>query len=929
MHLDEVRAKIWFMEQLRNRRAIIDRIKLQEQVEKALAEEICEADRAATILCIYRNAVEFGIKEIRRRFTETQNGELAVRGHCFLIDQLIRVIHDIAVTWLYKAANPTAADQLCIVAYGGYGRAELAPRSDIDLLFLLPYKSTPRIEQVIEHVLYTLWDLGLKVGHATRSVDDCIRQAHNDMVIRTGLLESRYIWGVQDLHAELRIRFFEEVVKGKGLFIEAKLQERDERHARMGDSRYVLEPNIKDGKGGLRDLHTLFWIAKYLYRCESIAQLRDEGVFSKDELARFDKAQRFLWTVRCYLHYLTERSEERLTFNLQPELAREMGYVDRDGVSGVEWFMKHYFLVAKDVGDLTRIFCASLEARHQRSWTFKLPGLGLFTREVEGFKIEGGRLNVSENNHFQEYPVEMLRLFEVAQRHELDIHPNALHLITRSLGRITKGLQDDPKANALFIKMMTSLKDPETTLRRLNEAGVFGKFIDDFGRVVAQMQYDMYHVYTTDEHTIRAIGILSRIERGLLKDDHPLASEIVHKVQSRDVLYTSVLMHDIAKGRGGDHSKLGAEIARDLCPRFGFSEEQTETVVWLVEYHLAMSNTAFKRDLSDSKTITDFSELVQSPERLRLLLCLTVVDIRAVGPGRWNGWKASLLRELYYRTEDVLTGGLAADRRDRAVMEAQDKARAELVNWSDEAFEEFRTLGPPGYWLAFQSEDIARHANFIRKSKEQGLQIAFYNRIDEYRAVTEITVYAADHPGLISSIAGGLAMSGVNIVDARINTLNDGMALDSFWIQDRDNLAISQSVKLDSITANVEKAIVSEIRLTDEFKKMRGLPSRMEVFTVAPRVLIDNKASNSRTVIEVNGRDRPGLLYNLTRAFADLGLQIASAKISTFGEEVVDVFYVKDIFGMKIEHKGKLEAIREALLKALDESIQANPVAAE
>ena len=917
------------MDQLRNRRAIIDRIDLQERVEAILDGDLNEADRASEVLNIYRETLKSGIAEIRSRFDDTQDGELTVRGHCFLIDQLIRVIHDIAVTWLYKAANPTAADQLCIVAYGGYGRGELAPRSDIDLLFLLPYKATPRVEQIIEHVLYTLWDLGLKVGHATRSIDDCIRQAHDDMVIRTGLLESRYIWGVQTLHAELRMRFFEEVVKGKGLFVEAKLHERDGRHERMGDSRYVLEPNIKDGKGGLRDLHTLFWIAKYLYRCESIAQLRDEGVFSSDELARFDKAQRFLWTVRCHLHYLTARAEERLTFDLQPELAREMGYADREGVSGVERFMKHYFLVAKDVGDLTRIFCASLEARQQRSWTVKLPGLGLFSREVEDFKIEGGRLNVTSNEHFHDRPVEMLRLFEVAQRHELDIHPNALHLITRSLGRITKAVQQDSDANALFVRMLTSEKDPETTLRRLNEAGVFGKFVSDFGRVVAQMQYDMYHVYTTDEHTIRAIGILSRIERGLLKDDHPLASEIVHKIQSRDVLYTSVLMHDIAKGRGGDHSKLGADVARELCPRFGLSEEQTETVAWLVEYHLAMSNTAFKRDLSDPKTIADFSELVQSPERLRLLLCLTVVDIRAVGPGRWNGWKASLLRELYYRTEDVLTGGLAADRRDRAVTEAQENVRTALASWTDEAFEEFRALGPPGYWLAFETEDIARQAEFVREANRQNHQIAFDNRIDEYRAVTEITVYTADHPGLISSIAGGLAVSGVNIVDARINTLNDGMALDSFWIQGRENLAISQSTKLDSITANVEKAIASEIRLADELKKMKGLPSRMEVFTVAPRVLIDNKASNSRTVIEVNGRDRPGLLYDLTRALSDLGLQITSAKISTFGEEVVDVFYVKDIFGMKIEHEGKLKAIRQALLEALDNSIEAKPVAAE
>lgn len=919
MHFDWLRAKLDNMEQLRNKRAIIDRIELQEQVETVLDGELPKSDSAIAVLDVYRAALAAGNAEIRRRFEEDQHGEFAVEGHCFLIDQLVRVMHDIAANWLYRAANPTSADQLCIVAYGGYGRGELAPRSDIDLLFLLPYKPTPRNEQVIEHILYTLWDLGLKVGHATRSVDDCIRQAHDDMVIRTGLLESRYIWGVQELHRELRHRFFEEVVKGKGHFVEAKLEERDERHDRMGDTRYVLEPNIKEGKGGLRDLHTLFWIAKYLYRCETIGQLREEGVFSKAELARFDKAQKFLWTVRCHLHYISGRAEERLTFDMQPELAREMGYVDREGVSGVERFMKHYFLVAKDVGDLTRIFCASLEARQQRSWASRLPGMSLFTREVEGFKVEAGRLNAEAKDHFKTAAAEMLRIFEVAQRHEFDIHPNALHLITRNLKRLTRAVQYDTDANELFMRMLISKKDPEVTLRRMNEAGVLGKFINDFGRVVAQMQYDMYHVYTTDEHTIRAIGVLSRIEHGRLVDDHPLASEIIHKVLSREVLYVSVLLHDIAKGRGGDHSVLGAKVALKLCPRLGLTAEQTQTVSWLVEHHLVMSNTAFKRDLSDPKTIADFSEFVQSPERLRLLLCLTVADIRAVGPGRWNGWKAALLRELYYRTEDVLTGGLAADRRDRAVTDAQERVREALSDWSDEEFETFQSLGPPSYWLSFDIETLARQGIFVRDANKQSLAVAFDRRVDTYKAVTEITVLAADHPGLFSSIAGGLAVAGVNIVDARINTLNDGMALDSFWIQDRDAAAPDQSAKLDRVLEIVEKSIAGEIRADVELKKMKGLPSRTKVFTVSPRVLIDNKASNTRTVIEVNGRDRPGLLYDLTRTLSELGLRIGSAKISTFGEEVVDVFYVKDIFGMKVEHEGKLKATRAALLKALQE----------
>ena len=902
------------------RRKIINRLDLQERVEQGLSQGLMESGGMLETLPVYRSVLAEGSSEIRRRFEVNQNGEQAVRSRCFLIDQLIRVMHDIATNRLYRAANPTFADQLCIVAYGGYGRGELAPRSDIDLLFLLPYKPTPRSEQVVEHILYTLWDLGLKVGHATRSIDDCIRQAHNDMVIRTGLLESRYVWGVQGLHTELQQRFFGDVVQGKGHFVEAKLEERDERHDRMGDSRYVLEPNIKDGKGGLRDLHTLFWIAKYLYQCKSISQLCQEGVFSSEELARFDKAQKFLWAVRCHLHHITGRAEERLTFDLQPQLACKMGYVDRERSSGVERFMKHYFLVAKDVGDLTRIFCASLEARQQRSWTSRLPGFGLFTREVEGFKVESGRLNIESSEHFKQQPVEMLRIFEVAQRLELDIHPNALRLIRRDLRHLTQSFQTDVICNGLFIKMLTSQKDPESTLRRLSEAGVLGKFINDFGRVIAQMQYDMYHVYTTDEHTIRAIGILSRIERGELAEDHPLASSIIHNVISREVLYVAVLLHDIAKGRGGDHSLLGAKVALKLCPRLGLNDEQTQMVAWLVQNHLAMSNIAFKRDLSDPKTIADFSDLVQSPERLRLLVCLTVADIRAVGPGRWNGWKAALIRELYYRTEEFLTGGLSIDRQGWAVEESQLRVREALTDWSDEEFESFRLLGPPGYWLTFGTDMLARQAEVVRDAIKRHLLIAFDCRVDAYKDVTELTIFTADHPGLFSAIAGGLLTSNVNIVDARINTLNNGMALDCFWIQDRDASAPNQKTTLDIVYKNIGKAISGELEPEKEFKKKNGFRSRTKVFTVAPRVLIDNKASNTRTVIEINARDRPGLLYNVTKAISELNLQIASAKISTFGEEVVDVFYVKDIFGMKVEHEEKLKIVREKLMKALLET---------
>ena len=909
------------MKALRQKRKIINRLQLTEAAVELL--DLIESERRDALLARYRSVLDSGFAEVHRRFEDDHDGALAVRGNCYLIDQLIRTIYEIAADYIYPAANPTATDQLCIVAYGGYGRGELAPKSDVDLLFVLPYKPTPRSEQIIEHTLYMLWDLGLKVGHATRSIDECLRQAKADITIRTGLLEARYIWGEQKLFLELRHRFWREVAAGsESEYVEAKLNERDERHRKMGDSRYVLEPNIKEGKGGIRDLQTLYWIAKYLYQVDDVGQLVEKGVLTTEEMALFDKAHMHLWSVRCHLHYLTGRPEERLTFDVQPQLAEAMQYLDRGRTRGVERFMKHYFLVAKDVGDLTRIFCAALEARQQRQRRFLAPLFGLLNRDIEGFPVASGWLGIPGPRHFAQNPVDMLRIFEVAQRNGLDIHPDALQAMTRSLRRINKKVRDDPEANQIFLRILTSEKGAESTLRRMNEAGVFGRFIPDFGRVVAQMQYDMYHVYTTDEHTIRAIGMLSEVERGELKDELPVCSEIIHNVLSREILYVAVLLHDIAKGRGGDHSVLGAEVAELLCPRFGFNEAETETVAWLVRHHLDMSNIAFKRDLDDPKTTIDFVEIVQSPERLRLLLCLTAVDIRAVGPGRWNNWKAALLREIYYRSEAVMKGGFEGERMGDRAAEIREMLFERLTNWTADAVDEHFKRGPASYWLYYSSDTLVRHARFVRQATEAGRPLAIDTEIERELDVTELTVYAADHPGLFNKIAAAIAVCGASIVDARIYTFNNGMALDSFWIQDATGHTIDSQSGLSRIEERIEQSLAGQLRVVDEMTKRRGLPSRTDVFKVPPRVLIDNKASNTFSLIEVNGRDRPGLLYDITRALHDLGLQIASAKISTYGERVVDVFYVKDVFGMKVDHKGKLQQIEKTLLEALCDPLE-------
>ena len=902
------------MGSITRQRDIIDRRALTERLSLVVGSVQAPAlDRGAFVAPL-KVALTAGRAEIRRRFEATGDGAATIREQCFLMDQLIRGLFDLVTQVIYPLPHPTSGERLAIVAVGGYGRGELAPYSDVDLLFLLPYKRTPHTEQVVEYLLYLLWDLGLKIGQSTRSVDECLRQAKSDLTIRTALLEARYLWGDQALFNEFKKRFDSDIVKGSAAqFVASKLAERDARHKRLGDSRYQLEPNIKEGKGGLRDLHTLFWIAKYIYRTDDVGKLVDLGVLSAEESQRFDRAQKFLWTVRSHIHYLAGRAEERLTFDLQTEIGRRMGYTDHAGSRGVERFMKHYFLVAKDIGDLTRIFCAILEAdqKHKRRLSWVRWGNG--RRSLSGFVVDGEWLTIASEDFFKKNPPALLRLFHVAQQHELDIHPRALRAASLSLRLINQQLRDNSEANHLFLEILTSRKDPETVLRRMNEAGVLGRFIPDFGRVVAQMQYDMYHVYTVDEHTLFAIGILHKIESGLLKEELPLATQLMPTIVSRRALYLAVLLHDIAKGRGGDHSEIGEQIALKLGPRLDLSAEETETVAWLVRWHLLMSSTAFKLDIGDRQTIGNFVERVQSPERLKLLLVLTVADIRAVGPKVWNGWKAALLRELYHQAIEVISGGLSGEGRESRAAAAQAAARRLLPDFSEPEFATFVSRGYSYYWLSFDAPTHSRHARLMREAEASGAPLTVEKRVDPYRSVTEITLYTADHPGLFSRIAGALAVSGANIVDAKIITMSNGMALDTFWVQDSSGGPFDRPEKLAKLAVVFENVLSGDLKPHRELAHPPAFPSRTRVFMVTPRVLLDNKASGSHTVIEVNGRDRPGLLFEVTRALTGLNLQVSSAKISTYGEKVVDVFYVKDLFGHKIEHSAKLAEIQRTL----------------
>jgi [protein-PII] uridylyltransferase len=898
------------------RRAIIDRRMLADRLAALTGNE---AKRRAEATSILKEALAEGRAEIARRLEEKPwQGTETASAYAFLADQILRLVHDFVVERLFPLANPTASERLLLIAVGGYGRGEMALYSDVDIAFVTPWKPTGWTEQVIETMLYLLWDLGLKIGYSSRSVDEAIALAASDHTIRTAMLESRYLWGSEALFDEVQARFRKQVVAGKAkLFVVEKLKERDERHQRMGDSRYVVEPNVKEGKGGLRDLHTLFWIGKYAYQLSSVAELVDVGLFSAQELRQFERAERFLWAVRCHLHLVAGRAEERLTFDYQREIAARMHYADRPGKSPVERFMRHYFLHAKMVGDLTGVFLAHLDDKFAKAGSrFGLPALRRRPSRLEGFALDRGRLAIPADDFFRQDPVRLIQLFALADRNGLEIHPLTMRAAARDSKLIDSEVRADPGANALFLDVLTSRRDPETVLRWMNEAGVFGRFVPDFGRVVAQMQFDMYHHYTVDEHSIRAIGLLAKIERGELKEDHPLSTSLFRLIASRRVLYVSVLLHDIAKGRGGDHSLLGAEVARSLCPRLGLSDAETETVAWLVRWHLLMSATAFKRDLADPQTIADFVGRVKSLERLRLLILLTVVDIRAVGPGVWNSWKRQLLRALFDAAEEMLRlGHKQKGRRERVAAIEEELGRR--LGWEPSRLTRLAWRLPDSYWLAEPIDVLESNARLIEacdRAPKTTRPVA--TSIDEQRGATLVTIYAKDEPGLFWRLTGAISLAGGNIIDARIHTSQDDMALDNFLVQDSSGGAFAERQRLRRLENAVLGALEGQ-EPSAERLEAKALPLvRSEAFQIQPAVFIDNEASRRYTVVEINARDRAALLSGLARALYDSRAAVHSAHIATYGERAVDVFYLTDQSGEKIVSPTRLKQLHTRLLKA-------------
>lgn len=852
------------------------------------------------------------------QFLQTRDADVYLHGHTHAIDQLIKSLHALESRQRQKS--------MVMVAVGGYGRSELYPYSDIDIVFLYEPLQAKQASEVAQALLYRLWDIGLTLGHAHREAEEALLLCARDVTVRTSLIDARYLAGDADVFSRFARRLQREVVDPSALdFVEKKLAERDARHLRFGDSRYMLEPNVKEGKGALRDVHTLWWLARATHPVASLSDFARKQLLSPEEYTRFDAARQFLARVRIFLHAIAGHGEDRLTFDRQQEIAVLMGFSHPQAHMAVARFMRRYFVAVRTIGSITRIFCALLEDEKKRKPKQTLGWLKEKSWALGHFYLEGERLNIKPSQGFAQNPLLMLELFKTAQQHDLDIHPNALQIIARHLYMIDGSLRKNAKANAIFLEILLSPKGPEATLRRMSDAGVLGKFIPDFGRIIGQTQFNMHHVYTVDEHTLVALGYLHQVETGALVKTVPLASELMPRISMRRVLYLAVLCHDIAKGRGGDHSQLGEKIATKLAVRFGFSSEEMKATAWLVKQHLLLSNTAFKRDINDPKTLNDFVAEVQTPERLKLLLVLTVADMCAVRPGVWNAWKGALMRELFHRTQQKM-GAKEARVGAYDVQQLRSDILHQLRDGSERELEDYLAQGNPSYWLSLSASQHAIVARMLRQAQIMSRPLLIDTQHDYEHGMTEVMVCALDAHGLFSKLAGALTLAGANIITAKIFTLKNGLAMDIFQLQDAGEEVFDRPQRLTKMSIYIEQALSGELDLTEVFHQRTKVGTRRITGESSQgQIFIDNDASSMHTVVEVTAHDRSGLLYRITQALSDMGCSIATAHISTYGAQACDVFYVKDAFGMKIVHEAKIHLLKEKIREATYEAGRSVP----
>lgn len=843
------------------------------------------------------------------------SGTEVVRVYTRAMDHLVCTLFDTAVQEAQGRFG--RLEQRCaLLAQGGYGRAELNPYSDLDLLFLYPYKSDPFVEYVAERILYALWDARVTVGHALRNVPECVRLANQDFKVKTALLDARAICGDGDLAREFFSRFEREVLsRNAQRFFRDTLAAIETRHHHYGDSVYLLEPQVKEGQGGLRELHAALWMAKVKFKTNRLGELVQKGVLTEREQEEIEAARDFLFRIRNSLHFLARQHQDQLTFDYQEQIAPLLGFYDSPTLKGVEQMMREYYLAASTMERFLASMVERCTAPHRSVFSF---GWNRVRQLRPGVAITQGLLTVTNAEILEQDPTNLLRVFHDAQRHGVAIAQGTRRLLRRYAHLLDQQERLRPEAVSTFSAILRG-KNVAETLRAMHQSGVLGAFLPEFGALTCMVLHDAYHIYTVDEHSLRAVQELEWLRAGKYREMVPLLTHVMRDIERHDLLLLGMLLHDIGKGRGGRHSERGAAMCAAIAQRLQLNPDETEQVRFLVAHHLNMSHLAQRRDIHDPHLILEFARRVGTLDNLKRLYLLTFADMRAVGPKIWNSWHDMLLAELYLRTAEAFEREelIEQDYQERVARARARVAASTLVE--PEVRDRFLAGMPERYFLSTTEESIRHHLELFHRYEREGELVCEVRHYPE-RAFSEWTVITRDRPGLFSMITGVLLAQGMNILTANIHTSTLGVALDVFRISHGDHPEVAmRAERWERAEAHLRAILAGQIDVEQLVARARpslALPRRY-VPRVPTQIDVDNQVSAHYSVLDVYTHDRVGLLFTITNTLFHLGLSIHIAKVTTHVDQVLDVFYVTDQAGHKITDPAHIERIRQELYARL------------
>ncbi len=858
---------------------------------------------------VFREALKESNQRLRKEFETGVSPGALVQQHAWLIDQLLMQ------AWR-QFVTPQMEDQVALVAVGGYGRGELLPRSDIDIMILLADEQDPALCAALERFLTMLWDIGLEVGHSVRTIAECEAQALSDITVATNLMEARLLHGSRALFDTMRRRTGPDSIWPGDEFFAAKLQEQVTRHHKFHDTAYNLEPNIKEGPGGLRDIQVIGWVAKRHFGADTLHDLVAHHFLTAAEYQMLHDGQEFLWRIRIALHNITGRREDRLLFDHQRTLARMFGYTDHDHRLAVEHFMMDYY---RNIMELSRLNEMLLQL-------FKEEILYAATSDEAKpinarFQIRKGFLEAARADIFATTPSALLEIFLIlCQNPQIKgVRAGTIRQIRNHCYLIDAAFRADRANQQLFIEILRQPVGVTHELRRMHRYGVLAAYLPVFNRIVGQMQHDLFHVYTVDEHILRALRNVRRFSVPEYTHEFPLCSSRFHYLKKPELLYIAAIFHDIAKGRGGDHSVLGEVTAREFCEQHGLGSEDTDLVRWLVRHHLLMSVTAQSNDLSDTKVINQFATEIKTVERLDYLYLLTVADIRATSPAVWNSWKDALLKELYHAASRALKRGLdnpleQIERLQHNQQMAHEELRLHRIG-KEQAEAVWSRLNEE-YFLVHSSDEIAWQTRHIVTAKPEQLPLVVIRQMTR-RGGSEIFIYTRDRDYLFARVTAALGQLDLNIVEARIITSADGFVLDTFIVLDSEGEPISDQRALREIEHCVKKFLAMDASQPPRIVK--HVSRALKHFPIPTQVSFQDDNISRHTVMKVTTSDRPGLLARIGAALWECHVKLQKAKIGTFGERVEDTFFITGQDNKKLVDAEQLRRLEQAIIRQLDQ----------